>query len=297
MSATMTDLKADIHKDPDELKREADQARDALEDTLYELEQRLSPSALVDRVMMAVKENAGDFGTNLLSQVRNNPVPTVLSSVGLAWLMAASKRPPPRAGAGSGLGERWSSRMRAARESADDASDAVRGAADRASSAYHSATDAASSAYQSTAGAASSAYHTAADAASSAYRTAADTTTDAANRVADTTRAAADSVLRASRGGMQSVSECYTYLRSEQPLVLGAIAIVAGAALGALLPATRAENEWVGDASAAAKERLKGEARRRMDDVKEAVANVAEAARQSPGETDADAGSEQRAGG
>ena len=167
MSATMNELKDDIRKDPDELKREADQARDALEETLYELEQRLSPSALVDRVVTAVKENAGDFGTNLLSQVRNNPVPTVLSSVGLAWLMAASKRPPPAA-RGPSIGERWSARMRTARDSAQGAGDAARSAADTASSAYHSATDAASSAYESATDAASSAYQRTADAASSA---------------------------------------------------------------------------------------------------------------------------------
>jgi len=226
MSATMNELKDDIRKDPDELKREADQARDALEETLYELEQRLSPSALVDRVVTAVKENAGDFGTNLLSQVRNNPVPTVLSSVGLAWLMAASKRSPPAA-RGPSIGERW----------------------------------------------------------------------DTASRVVDTTRETADRVLRASRDGTQSVSGYYTYLRTEQPLVLGAIAIVAGAAIAALLPTTRAESEWVGDASAAAKERLKDEARQRMEDVKDGVARVAEAARQSSGETDAGAPGEQRAGG
>jgi hypothetical protein len=185
--------------------------------------------------------------------------------------------------------------MRTARDATQGAGEAARSAADTASSAYHSATDAASSAYQSTADAASSAYHTATDAASSAYRTAADTTADAANRIADTTRQTADRVLSASRGGMQSVAECYTYLRTEQPLVLGALAIVAGAAIGALLPTTRAENEWVGEASATAKERLKGEARRRMEDVKEGVSRVAEAARQSPG--DASERAEQRSSG
>jgi hypothetical protein len=276
MSATMRDLKQDINKDPDELKREADQARGALEDTLYLLEQRLSPSAIVDRVMTAVKENGGEFGTNLLAQVRNNPVPTVLSSVGVAWLMASSKRPPPRTNGGRpSVGERWSSGVQSARDSAREAGDAMRNAADAASSAYQSA----------------------ADTASSAYRAAADTTADAANRVVDTTRATAGRVARASRGSAQAVAECYTYLRAEQPLVLGAIAIVAGAAIGALLPTTSAESEWMGDASQAARERLEGEARRRMDDVKEGVERATEAARQSAGETSADARDEQRPGG
>jgi len=271
MSATMTDLKDDMRKDPDELKREADQARDALEETLYQLEQRLSPSVLVDRVATAVKENAGDFSANLLAQVRNNPVPTVLSSVGLAWLMASSKRPPPRVAGGPSVGERLSSGIQSARESAHGAGDTVRTAADAASSAYHGAADAASNAYR--------------------------TTADAASRVADTTRETAEQLRRASRGSAQVVGECYSYLKSEQPLVLGAIAIVAGAAIGALLPTTSAESEWIGDASEAAKQRLKGEMRRRVDDVKEGVARVAEAARQSAGEASGDAPAEQRSSG
>jgi hypothetical protein len=104
-------------------------------------------------------------------------------------------------------------------------------------------------------------------------------------------------MVRASRGGMDAVTECYAYLRTEQPLVLGAIAIVAGAALGALLPTTSTENEWMGDASAAAKERLRGEARRRMDDVKEEVSRAADASRQSSAEANADARDEQRSNG
>jgi hypothetical protein len=200
--------------------------------------------------------------------------------------MASSKRPPPRAAQGTGPGGRWSSGLRAARRSARDAGDTASDAADAVSGAYHSASDAASSAY-----------HSATDAASSAYRTAADSTADAANRVMDTTRAAADRVMRGSRSGMQSVAECYSYLRNEQPLVLGAIAIVAGAAIGALLPTTSAENEWMGEASSTAKERLKNEARRRMDDVKEGAAQVTEAVRQAAGETNADSRDEQRSSG
>jgi hypothetical protein len=61
--------------------------------------------------------------------------------------------------------------------------------------------------------------------------------------------------------------------------MLGAIAIVAGAAIGALLPGTRAEDEWIGETSDAAKSRFKAEAKQRLDDLERAGADVADAAR------------------
>src|SRR5690348_3331178 len=94
MSSTMDNLRNDVRKQPDELAREADSARHAVEGTLSELEQRLSPGQMLDRVMDAVKSHGGEFGDNLLTQVRNNPLPTIFAGIGVAWLMAASKSPP-----------------------------------------------------------------------------------------------------------------------------------------------------------------------------------------------------------
>ena len=63
--------------------------------------------------------------------------------------------------------------------------------------------------------------------------------------------------------------------------MLGAIAIVTGAAIGALLPGTRAEDEWIGGTSDAAKTRLKTEAKQRLDDLQQTGAEVADAAREA----------------
>ena len=95
MSTSMDNLRNDVHKPAEQLEREADSARSAVEGTLADLQQRLSPGEMVDRAMDMVKRHGGEFGDNLLTQVRNNPIPTIIAGVGLAWLMAASKRRPP----------------------------------------------------------------------------------------------------------------------------------------------------------------------------------------------------------
>jgi len=248
MSAAMENLRNDVHKPPEQLEREADSARSAVEGTLAELEHRLSPGEMLDRLMDMVKRQGGEFGENLLTQVRSNPLPTIIAGVGVAWLMAASKRPQPHGNRqGRGEGER--------QYAGDDDVDAT----ERWSSALDSARDTAVSSAES----AGSAVKDTLDATGDAARRAANATGRAAQRAADVTRQAADRVADASRTSMRGMTQGYAYLWREQPLVLGAIAVAAGAALGALLPSTAAEDSVLGATSDAAKSRLKSEADRR----------------------------------
>jgi hypothetical protein len=60
-------------------------------------------------------------------------------------------------------------------------------------------------------------------------------------RAADATRDAAGKVTDASRMSAQGLAEGYAYLSREQPLVLGAIAVAVGAAVGMLVPSTDSE--------------------------------------------------------
>jgi hypothetical protein len=85
----------------------------------------------------------------------------------------------------------------------------------------------------------------------------------------------------ASRSGAESLIQGYQYLRREQPLVLGALAVAAGALIGAMIPATRKEDEWIGEHSDQAAERLREQARHAADQAKTTAANAAEAARQA----------------
>jgi hypothetical protein len=149
MSTTMENLREDVHKPPEQLEREADSARSAVEGTLAELELRLSPGQMLDRVMDVVKRNGGEFGDNLLVQVRNNPVPMIMAGIGVAWLMAASKRPPPHGNWRSSSGD-WQDRpSRAADGGAHRDATGNGTATERWSSAYGSARDTVSSAAES----------------------------------------------------------------------------------------------------------------------------------------------------
>jgi hypothetical protein len=54
----------------------------------------------------------------------------------------------------------------------------------------------------------------------------------------------------------RSIQEMLPKLVEEQPLMVGAIGLVLGAAIASAFPATRLETDLVGDASATAKEKL-----------------------------------------
>ncbi len=259
MNAATEGVQHDLHKKPEDLEREADAAREAAEDTLAAIERRLSPAELVDRIVDLVKRNGGDFGTNLATQVRNNPVPSVLAGIGITWLMAASDRAPRRhrASAHGAVGDTLSAAADSIRHAAAGTESAAKGAADAAR------------------GAAESASH-------------------AAGRIADATRNTAGTMASASVAGARSVAEGFTYLRREQPLVLGAVAVAAGALIGALLPSTESENRWVGDTSDAAAERLKRNARRSLEAVERVGAEAADEANQ---DLDEDAASRDEAKG
>jgi hypothetical protein len=238
----------DVRKDPAELEREADSARASLERTLDALETRLSPSALLNHVVESVKESGGDFSANLLNQVRNNPLPSILAGVGIAWLMTASKRPPPSARATASTGDEHplEEGLAAARESWRGATDTLRGAAARTRETFAGVSDG---------------------------------TREAAGKLADATRESWHSVAATSRAGARTVGDSFSYLRDEQPLILGALAIAAGALIGGLLPRTASEDRWLGAASADARGEIKDTARKAMNAVKDAAHAVAGAAR------------------
>lgn len=86
-------------------------------------------------------------------------------------------------------------------------------------------------------------------------------------RLGDASRHAMEST----RSGAHAVQDTYQDLLREQPLVIGALAIAAGAALGAMLPRTRAEDETMGEISDQQKESVKQEAEKRAEEVKESA--------------------------
>lgn len=79
-----------------------------ISDLVDALEQRLSPGQLMDQLLAYSKGNGGEFFHNLDTTLKNNPVPTALTVLGLAWLGLNQNRPfnPGPAQSGAGLGEK-----------------------------------------------------------------------------------------------------------------------------------------------------------------------------------------------
>lgn len=88
------DMQDDANKNPEQLEREVDQARERLGNTTNELSDRLSPNELINQAIDMVREHGGEFGSNLGSQIKNNPMPMILTSVGLSWMMMCGKNGP-----------------------------------------------------------------------------------------------------------------------------------------------------------------------------------------------------------
>lgn len=93
--STGNQINREAQKDPAELEREIDQKRAEIGNIVHALENKLSPGELIDTALGYVKGGGGEFFSNLSNTAKANPVPTVLTSIGLIWLMAGQNRQPP----------------------------------------------------------------------------------------------------------------------------------------------------------------------------------------------------------
>ncbi|MCW3149111.1 DUF3618 domain-containing protein [Stutzerimonas stutzeri] len=95
--STHNQIDVEAQKDPDTLEREIDQQRAEIGNIVHALESKLSPGQMIDTALGYAKGGGGEFLHNLSDTLKANPVPTVLTSVGLLWLMAGQNRRPDHA--------------------------------------------------------------------------------------------------------------------------------------------------------------------------------------------------------
>lgn len=259
----------------DRLAREAEDRRNRLDQTLENLKGRLSPGQVVDELAGYLREGQGaDMARNLNRQVRDNPLALGLIGAGAAWLLLgqgvrgeASRLTSQddgergyrdgdrtrfvgevgpvgqRTGTGysstsshQGLGDRVGS---AASGVGSAASNAASGIGSGVSSAASSVGDAASNAANRVSGAAS-------DLGESGRRLAHDAADNLSYAADATRRSAADAGRQIGSAGRR-IQRSFMDTLQEEPLILGAVALAIGAAIGAALPSTRVEDEWLGD--------------------------------------------------
>lgn len=80
----------------EELEREIAATRAEMDETMSEIQRRLSPGYMVDQAMTYFRSGPGEFIDNLGTTIKQNPVPFTLVGLGLAWLMVSGSRSQPR---------------------------------------------------------------------------------------------------------------------------------------------------------------------------------------------------------
>src|SRR5438876_40397 len=202
----------------EQLERETENCREQLADTLAELRDRLTPGQVVDQLVDYAQDTTGGlFYHNLKRQVADNPIPVAVLDAG------GSAAADAREGFRSGTAKASEAAGEAASRVGETASDAASRLRDKLAETTSRAKGAASAV---------------GDTVSSSYERA----TLGASRAAS---AVADSASGAASGAMSSSRALFDFCR-EQPLVLAGIGVAVGAALGAMLPATEAEDRLMG---------------------------------------------------
>jgi ElaB/YqjD/DUF883 family membrane-anchored ribosome-binding protein len=227
--------------DPATLERRSDAIRADVGQTLDALQRNYSPGALLDRSIDLFKEHGGELGANLGRSVKQNPVPALLTLVGIGWMMVSQNRQSsdgyreydhepyddedayldedvyladtsigPRdgemPGESEGDNEGVKEKLRAAREKVRDAKDSTR------------------------------------DSMRSARRRLSERSHRAKNRAAYRARRTRDGFER---------------MLDEQPFVIGAVGVALGALIGAVLPESEREDRMLGEARDRALDRAK----------------------------------------
>jgi ElaB/YqjD/DUF883 family membrane-anchored ribosome-binding protein len=78
--------------DTDRLERDLEQDREHLRETLGAIEQKMSPGRLLDEAMAYFGTGPKAIASDLGTQVRDNPMPVLLTGVGLAWLIMSDRK-------------------------------------------------------------------------------------------------------------------------------------------------------------------------------------------------------------
>jgi hypothetical protein len=218
------------------LQHEADQARAGLSTALDDLRSSVTTTALTNGAMTFAKDGSSAVAKAAIDRAMANPLAAMLIGAGIVMLMSSDKS--------SGVGG-----------AIDKGNSAVRDAAGALGSMGSTLMGAASSAFGATKSAAGGALDTAKSAAGQVSSTA----SEAASLATDSYGKAKDAIAKGQEQGaktmedaQQLVADTKTRLEKfaeEQPILVAALGVAFGAALGASLPITNAERTYMGNAS------------------------------------------------
>jgi ElaB/YqjD/DUF883 family membrane-anchored ribosome-binding protein len=272
------------NRSPEEIESDIERTRADFSSTIEAIQQKLTPREMMDQAVdYALSTPPGAFGANIVTSVRDNPIPIALIGIGVAWLMAARRQ-------SADVSVRGRARVsRRAVYSPDY--DTAYGAGEYE---YQSGGSSANGMLQR---ATSKASETAADLKGKVgevgqrLSSSASDMTDRVYQAGQSARSRLQETAEEAQARVNELSERsrMQYYRAkdrlgqmldEQPLVVGALGVALGAALGAALPTTRRENELMGSTRDDLLGRVKETALEQAETVKQSAQRVAEMAKQ-----------------
>jgi hypothetical protein len=221
-------------------------------------------------------ETATDVGETVLETISRNPIPAALTGIGLAWLWM-SRRSEDRPYYAHSGGHYWHGNAEYPARYDYEERGMVGRVQERAGQVAGGVTDKASE----VAGGVASKAGDVADTAGEVAGQVADTAGRMAGRVADTAGDLTGGVqyrARRTRGSLQNMLD-------ENPLMVGAMAIAAGLAVGMAAPGTEREDEWFGEAREGLMERAKETVQETTEKVQQVAREATSAAKEAAQES------------
>lgn len=80
-----------MRTDTNKIENSLEEDRSNLKNTVNELETRMSFGRLIDEALSAIDSGPGEFSATLGRQLRDKPLPALLTGVGLAWMMTTDR--------------------------------------------------------------------------------------------------------------------------------------------------------------------------------------------------------------
>jgi hypothetical protein len=205
----------------EDVEREVEATRGNLDRTAQAIKDKMTAPQIFDEVVHGLGSTGTRMVNGLGDQVRENPVPLALIGLGLAWLVAGSIR-----------GRDSTYEPRTFAQDSYEGVDPYYGEADQA---YDEGGQ----------------RRSLKDRATETLQGARARITEAVSGVADTpvgerAQALAGSAVDAADSARRAAQQTFTNTLDRDPLIIGALGVVVGAAIGAALPASRIENRYAG---------------------------------------------------
>ena len=230
-----------------DLERDAERARAKVADTAESIRNKMSPGQLIDEFSGLFQGSDGKTAlSNLKNQIRDNPLPLSLVGAGLAWLMLGKPASEPtNAGGNIDFGRATHRDRGSPAEPTDSAlgkvSDATTGAMDSASTIAGNAVE-------------------------GTKRSAEQILTSVTGKAGEWK----DQASEMTKGGKQTLED----LLQREPLIVAALGVAVGAAIGALLPTTDFEDEQLGDYRDKVRDTVGDVYRKGVEEVKDVAAGT-----------------------